>query len=122
MTCLSFRYLMNRVIMESTSLRLRSDLIISEQNRPEGTMFVIKDPAADRFFRFKEIEHFIAKQFDGATTLETTQQRVEERFGVTLSTENLEQFSCRLQRIGLLTNEAGAQGISVKPPPWYRRV
>jgi putative peptide zinc metalloprotease protein len=91
--------------MSSASLKLRSDLIISEQSGAEGTMFVIKDPVVDRFFRFKEIEHFIAKQFDGVTSTDITLQRVEERFGVALSAENLEQFASRLQRIGLLTDK-----------------
>src|SRR5688572_4567593 len=92
--------------MDSAALKLRSDLIISEQCGPEGIMFVIKDPLVDRFFRFKEIEHFIAKQFDGATSLDITQKRVEERFGVSLSKENLNQFTDRLQRIGLLRDKA----------------
>src|SRR5688572_17764968 len=99
--------------MESASLRLRDDLIISEQTGPEGTMFVVKDPTADRFFRFKEIEHFIARQFDGTTSIDVTQQRVEERFGLSLSGENIEQFATRLQRIGLLTS--GTTWTATKP-------
>jgi putative peptide zinc metalloprotease protein len=92
--------------MQTACLKLREDLIISEQTGPDGTLFVIKDPQVDRFFRFKALEHFIAKQFDGATSLDTTRQRVAERFGIDLSSENLEQFTTHLQGIGLLTNGA----------------
>ena len=96
--------------METVCLKLRKDLIISEQGGKEGTMFVIKDPVLGRFFRFREIEHFIAKQLDGNTSLDITQKRVEEKFGVLLSKENLDQFASRLKRIGLLSdsNDSGA--------------
>lgn len=95
--------------MEAVKLRLRSDLVISEQGGSEERVFVIKDPVFERFFRFKEIEHFIATQFDGNTTVDKTvdktMERVQERFNVSLSKENLEQFTQRLQNIGLLTED-----------------
>ena len=86
--------------MATATMKLRSDLVISRQDGAEGTAFVIKDPVTERFFRFKETEHFIAQQFDGATLSDTVRQRVEERLGITLSPENLEQFVNRLQRLG----------------------
>jgi putative peptide zinc metalloprotease protein len=95
--------------MATATMKLRNDLVISRQDGAEGTAFVIKDPITERYFRFKETEHFIAQQFDGETLPDTVRQRVEERLGITLSPENLEQFVNRLQRIGLLTNaEPGA--------------
>jgi len=92
-----------RPAMSAATMKLRSDLVISRQDGTEGTIFVLKDPITDRFFRFKETEHFIAQQFDGATSADTVRQRVEERLGVKLTSENLDQFTERLQRIGLLT-------------------
>src|SRR6266496_4009668 len=88
--------------MSTATVRLRNDLVISRQDGTEGTIFVIKDPVTERYFRFKETEHFIAQQFDGATSSDTVRQRAAERLGITLSPENLEQFANRLQRIGLL--------------------
>ncbi len=99
-------------------MKLRSDLVISRHDGPEGTAFVIKDPVTERFFRFKETEHFIAQQFDGMTSPDTVRQRVEDRLGITLTPENLEQFVNRLQRIGLLTN--GESGDAL--PSRRRRV
>jgi putative peptide zinc metalloprotease protein len=86
-------------------LKLRSDLIVSKQDNDEGVLYVIKDPATDRFFRFKEIENFIAQQYDGKTTPEEISQRVESKFDIALSQDNLAQFASRLQRIGLLTDK-----------------
>jgi putative peptide zinc metalloprotease protein len=50
--------------MISGKPKLRGDLVISQQETKEGTGFVVKDPANGRFFRLKEIEHFIARQLN----------------------------------------------------------
>ncbi|HEU0011897.1 MAG TPA: efflux RND transporter periplasmic adaptor subunit [Verrucomicrobiae bacterium] len=91
--------------MAIATFQLRNDLLVSRHGRADGSFFVIKDPATDRFFRFGETEHFIAQQFDGATPVETVRQRVEERFGATLTPEMLERFIERLRGLGLLTGE-----------------
>jgi putative peptide zinc metalloprotease protein len=91
--------------MEAVDLKLREDLIISHQNGPDGAMSVIKDPVAERFFRFREIEHFIAQQYNGTNSAETIIHRVEERFEVSLSAGNLAQFTRNLQGMGLLVHK-----------------
>ncbi len=48
---------------------LRRDLVVSRQEHPGGVVYVVKDPVVGRFLRFKELEYFIAQQFDGATSL-----------------------------------------------------
>jgi len=104
--------------MSTLTVKLRSDLVVSRQEGPEGVIFVVKDPATERFFRFKETEHFIARQFDGATSPDMVRQRFEGKFGVTLSPENMEQFINRLLRVGLLTN--GEAGPPVQPAARHR--
>src|SRR5213592_4655401 len=101
--------------MSSSRLKLRSDLVISRQDAPEGVIFVVKDPVKERFFRFKETEHFIAQQFDGATSPDTVRQRFEGKFGVNLSPENMEQFVNRLRGVGLLTNGEAGQPVQSSP-------
>lgn len=86
--------------------RLRTDLVVSRQATPEGTVFVVKDPVAGRFFRFREAEQFIVEQLDGCTPLEVVRQRVEEQFGAPVSLEALGQFMERLGRLGLLEADA----------------
>jgi putative peptide zinc metalloprotease protein len=96
------------------NLKLRSDLIVSRQTNEDGLLYVIKDPNTDRFFRFKEIENYIAQQLDGNTSPEVIIQRVEEKFGVSLSEGNLAQFTKRLQIIGLLTDQNSTAATSQK--------
>ena len=52
-------------MLATTHPRLRTDLIVSRQELPEAVAYVVKDPTIGRFVRFKEIEYFIARQFDG---------------------------------------------------------
>src|SRR5215212_11803738 len=91
--------------MPAATVKLRSDLIFSEQPAADGVAFVLKDPVSRRFFRFRETEHFIARQLDGETTPETIRGRVEERYGAALPIEGLQQFISRLQRLGLASAE-----------------
>src|SRR6266568_4836922 len=94
--------------MSAAPVKLRSDLVVSRQGTPEQSVFVIKDPAKERFFRFGETEHFITQQLDGVTSPETVRQRVEERFDAPLPPETLQQFIDRLGRLGLLDQEQRA--------------
>jgi putative peptide zinc metalloprotease protein len=94
--------------MSATTLKLRSDLVFSQQGGPEKKSYVIKNPAAGRFFRMGELEAFIAKQLDGATALEEVQRRVQEKFGSAISTATLERFIEWLRQRGLLADERTA--------------
>jgi hypothetical protein len=53
-----------KLSMISGKPKLRGDLVISQPETKEGTGFVVKDPTTGRFFRLKEIEHFIARQLN----------------------------------------------------------
>ena len=97
--------------MSAETVKLRNDLVISRQDGSDGTIFVIKDPVTERYFRFKEAEHFIAQQFDGATSPEMVRQRVEAKLGLALSPENLDQFVSRLRGVGLLTDGEAAPSV-----------
>src|SRR5439155_25049913 len=88
----------------ATTLKLRSDLLFSQQVTGEKSIFVIKDPASGRFFQFGELEHFIAHQLDGQTSPAELRQRVGEKFGSAISMETLERFIERLRGLGLLTD------------------
>jgi len=105
--------------MSAATVKLRDDLVISRQGTPEQSVFVVKDPHAERFFRFGETEHFIAQQLDGATPMEDVRQRFQERFDAPISPEVLQQFVERIRRLGLLSE--GEAGPSL-PPPRRRRV
>ncbi len=100
--------------------RLRGDLIVSEQETPEGRAFVIKDAARSRFFRLREPEFRLAQQLDGTTPLETARRNVETRFAATISQETVEQFVAKLEQLGLLAVETtGPPGLT-RRGTWVR--
>ena len=88
--------------MTAALLTLRRDLVFRRQEAGEGVVFVVKEPDSERFFRIGEVEHFVARQFDGATPLETVRRRVEEQFGASLAPETLREFVGKLRDRGLL--------------------
>src|SRR5216117_1449149 len=92
--------------------RLRSDLIVSEQETPEGRAFVIKDAARSRFFRLREPEFRLAEQLDGDTPLEVARRNVEARFAARIAPDTLERFVEKLVRLGLVE----ADGAGPSPP------
>ena len=96
------------------SWALKSDLIVSLQNNQEGVFYVIKDPSTAQFFRFKEVEYYIAQQFDGQTSKEIIRHQAEEKFKVSLTPENIDQFITRLSAIGLLVDKNSAPAVVEK--------
>src|SRR5436309_10946027 len=89
--------------MVAVEPKLRSDLVISRQ---DGSV-VLKDPTTGRFFRFGEVETFIATQLDGLTPVDVIRQRAHERFDTELTPGAIEGFSATLRRVGLLEAEGG---------------
>jgi putative peptide zinc metalloprotease protein len=85
--------------------KLRPDLIISCQGDDQNRIWVVKDPATERFFRFGNIEGFILGRLDGVTVVEQIRQSVEAEFGAKLSPVVFEQFLAKLNRLGLLQTE-----------------
>jgi putative peptide zinc metalloprotease protein len=85
--------------------KFRNDLTMSRQETAAGTFFVVKDPVSGSFFRLREAEQFIARQFDGKTPVEIVRQRTEEKFAATLESESLNAFVRMLEQKGLLEAE-----------------
>jgi len=94
--------------------RLRDDLLISKQETREDTVFVVKDPATRRFFRFREAEYCVARHLDGQTPLEIVRERVAAELGAEPEPQVLDGFVAQLCRQGLLVPEDESQQ-SAKP-------
>jgi putative peptide zinc metalloprotease protein len=92
-------------------LRRRPDLNITPSKYEGRTYYVIKDPVALRYYRFKEQEHFLLQLMDGKHTLDSAQKEFEKRFRPDrLTLEDLEQFGQQLLQAGLVQNESPQAG------------
>jgi putative peptide zinc metalloprotease protein len=99
--------------MASSNVRLRNDLVVSEQQSGGRTAFVVKDATASRFFRLGEVEHFILQRLDGASSPESIQEAAEAAFGAPLPRETLDRFVERLRTLGLLDEDReGAERVA----------
>jgi putative peptide zinc metalloprotease protein len=78
--------------MEEKYPKLRDDLIISRQEQGGQTVFFIKDPLTDRYFRLREPEYFLAGLLDGKTGREGMLAAFEAKFGLKIKPEQLEGF------------------------------
>ena len=76
--------------------KLRDDLVVSEQEVEGQKYFVLKDPITFRYFRLREPEYFLVRQFDGKADFETIAGRVREKFDIDVSAAAVEQFAAQI--------------------------
>src|SRR6267143_6210981 len=96
--------------------KLRTDLTLSHQQAAGEARCVVKDPSSGKFFRFGELEQFIAEQLDGETPLDVVRARTEARFAAPLAPESLAGFVRSLAKSGLLQGEGEAQDRGARSP------
>ena len=81
---------------------IRGDLETSRQQADGEEVFVVKDPATGRFYRFGAAERFIIEQLNGATAPEEICRKAEAEFGEELERATLDAFVESLRQRGLL--------------------
>src|SRR4051812_40363715 len=87
---------------EHLRVKLRPDLIIQPQFYEGMTHYVIKDPIALKYFRFKVEEYFLLQQLDGAQNLQDVKKAFERKYRPqTISIEDLTRFVAQLHEAGL---------------------
>jgi len=94
--------------------KLRTDLTLSHQQAAGEARCVVKDPSSGKFFRFGELEQFIAGQLDGETPLDVVRQRTEAHFEAQLPAEALVAFVKKLAKSGLLEGQGDADDGSAR--------
>lgn len=98
-------------IEHSTTLPARSpDLTIRDL---ANGFFVVQAPQSADFLQLGEEEHFLLAQLDGETDAATICSRYADRFGQTLSQEDLEGFLELAQEQHLLCPDISSQGSSL---------
>ena len=105
------------MIQSAEKPRLRPDLQFTSRQTPEGTVFVVKDPATRRFYQFGEIEHEILSRLDGRNSLQDIRQLALDN-DCNIETETLEQFVEQLSRMKLLDSGKGRPA----PPAREKRI
>ncbi len=88
---------------EHLQVKLRPDLIVQPQFYEGMTHYVVKDPIALKYFRFKVEEYFLLQQFDGHNTLQDVKRLFERKYRPqTISVDDLIRFASQLHEAGLV--------------------
>ncbi len=94
--------------------KLRADLIVSPSEIDGQTVYNIKDPITNRFFRLRTPEYWLVQQLDGVNSCDTIAQGFHEKFGHRLSPADVESFVGQLEKLFFLENSRSEQEISRK--------
>src|SRR5258707_12237740 len=87
---------------EHLVVKLRPDLVVQPQFYEGMTHYVVKDPLALKYFRFKIEEYFLLQQFDGKQTLQDVKRSFERKYRPqTISIEDLTRFVAQLHEAGI---------------------
>ncbi len=87
---------------EHLKVKLRPDLIVQPQFYEGMTHYVVKDPIALKYFRFKVEEYFLLEQFDGKNTLQDVKRAFERKYRPqTISIDDLTRFAAQLHEAGI---------------------
>jgi putative peptide zinc metalloprotease protein len=95
---------------EHLKVKLRPDLVVQPQFYEGMTHYVIKDPLALKYFRFKIEEYFLLQQFDGNHTLQDVKKAFEKKYRPqTISIEDLTRFVAQLHEAGIIHIDSAEQ-------------
>ncbi len=88
---------------EHLQVKLRADLIVQPQFYEGMTHYVIKDPLALKYFRFKQEEYFLLQQLDGTHNLQDVKRAFERKYRPqTITIEDLMRFVAQLHEASLI--------------------
>src|SRR3954471_15197844 len=95
---------------EHLRVKLRPDLIIQPQFYEGMTHYVIKDPIALKYFRFKIEEYYLLQQLDGVQPLLDVKKAFERKYRPqTISIEDLTRFVAQLHEAGIIQIDSAEQ-------------
>ncbi|MEX0585716.1 MAG: hemolysin D, partial [Pirellulales bacterium] len=93
------------------AVRLRPDLEIVRERLDGHTWWMVKDPVAERYFRFREEEAAVMELLDGQTSLADIRARFQQRFTPrTISEAQIHAFVGALHQSGLVLTDRAGQG------------
>lgn len=95
---------------EHLKVKLRADLIVQPQFYEGMTHYVVKDPIALKYFRFKQEEYFLLEQLDGNTSLQDVKRKFERKYRPqTIAIDDLMRFTSQLHEAGLILIDTSEQ-------------
>ena len=99
---------------EHLRVKFRSDLVVQPQFYEGMTHYVVKDPLALKYFRFKIEEYFLLQQFDGKNNLQDVKRAFERKYRPqTISIDDLTRFVAQLHEAGVVVIDSPEQAAAL---------
>ncbi len=96
-------------------LRMRPDLVVQRQTYQGREYWVVKDPLAQKYFRFEEEEYALLQMLDGRSSIDQIKRRFQRRFSPQkITAGELHQFVGMLYRNSLLVSDGPGQGKELR--------
>ncbi|PWB74752.1 hypothetical protein C3F09_03425 [candidate division GN15 bacterium] len=92
--------------------KLRSDLAAVPSQVDGATVYTLKDPITGRYFRLREPEYWIVRQFDGEHSPEQIASDFQAKFSFEISAPDIRQFIDNLSNLYFLEDGRSEQEIA----------
>jgi putative peptide zinc metalloprotease protein len=93
------------------AVRRRVDLVVRKQQQRRQTIYVVKDPLANRYFRFSEVEFTILQMLERSVAIDEIVARISAGFpNVRLCDVEVRQFVQSLYAKGLVVGQSWEEG------------
>ncbi len=79
--------------------QLRDDLVVVKQDVDGAPYYVIKDPVTQRYFRLREPEYFLVRQFNGQHNFDDIARIFKEKFELSVSPSAVEKFAEKIDSL-----------------------
>jgi len=96
----------------SSYAKLRDDLVVSPSVVDGETVHNIKDPISGSYFRLRDPEYWLVRQLDGVTAFDQIAGRFQEKFGLDITAEDIQQFVASLEELCFLDDGRAEQAVS----------
>jgi len=94
--------------------RLRTDLVVSSAQVDGQTVYNIKDPITNKFFRLRGPEFWLTKQLDGIKSYAQISQEFKDKYGHQISETDVQAFVAQLEKLYFLDDGLAEQAVSRK--------
>ena len=83
---------------------LREDLLVTRKidRQTSAKRYFIQDPISQETFEFGEEEYFLCQLMDGVTSVPEILASFQERFNISLTEEDYQNFAGQIDSFGLL--------------------
>jgi putative peptide zinc metalloprotease protein len=91
--------------------KLRTDLKIIREVQSGEVAYLVKDPVAQKYYRFGAAEYAVIEQFDGTRNYDEIARQVKAEAGIKVTAAAVEGFAASLKQLNLIERSAREKSL-----------